>query len=156
MKNKDVSTINDSVYYELVEHVDTISDSRKQVDTSNKPIKDTHIVDGNKNLLVGVVTVEPYVIGVGIIGHGITQGVINGGTNIISNLVTNVLTNSSKIIFDTNTFQLNTIQSEALMIGPQDELVKRNNRMICTPSDSRKIRGEHISRIDTPGVNEDI
>ena len=42
------------------------------------------------------------------------------------------------------------------MIGPQDESVKSNNRIICTPSDSRNIRGEHISRIDTPGVNEDI
>ena len=149
MKNKDVSTINDSVYYELVEHVDTISDSSKQVDTSNKPIKDTHIVDGIKNLLVGVVTVEPYVIGVGIIGHGITQGVINGGTNISSNLVTNVLTNSSKILFYTNTFQLNTLQSEALVIASQDESMESNRKVICTSSDIRNIRGEHISRINT-------
>ena len=35
MKNKDVSTINDSVYYESDEHGDTISDSSKQVDASN-------------------------------------------------------------------------------------------------------------------------
>ena len=35
MKNKDVSTINDLVYYESDEHADTISDSRKPVDTSN-------------------------------------------------------------------------------------------------------------------------
>ena len=35
MKKKDVSTINDLVYYELDEHVDTISDSRKQIDASN-------------------------------------------------------------------------------------------------------------------------
>ena len=117
MKKKDVSTINDSVYYELDEHVDMISDSIKQVDASNKPIKDTHIVDGINNLSVVVVSVEPAVIGVGIIGQGITQGVINGGTNIGSNLVTDVLTNSSKIFFDTNMFQLNTFQSETLMIG---------------------------------------
>ena len=44
MKKKDVSTISDSVYNELYEHVDTISDSSKQVDASNEPIKDTHIV----------------------------------------------------------------------------------------------------------------
>ena len=44
MKKKDVSTINDLVYYELDEHADTISDSSKQVDASNEPITDTHIV----------------------------------------------------------------------------------------------------------------
>ena len=44
MKNKDVSTIKDLVYYESDEHTDTISDSSKQVDASNEPIKDTHIV----------------------------------------------------------------------------------------------------------------
>ena len=35
MLNKDVFTINDSLYYESDEHVDTISDSIKQVDASN-------------------------------------------------------------------------------------------------------------------------
>ena len=118
-----------------------ISDSSKHVDASNKPIKDTHIVDKINHLSVGVVSVDPAVTGVKIIGQGINQGVINRGTNISINLVTNLLTNSSKILFDTNTFQLNTLQSEVLMIGPQDEYVKRNNRIICTPSDSRKIRG---------------
>ena len=39
MKNKDVSTINNSVYNELDEHLATISDSRKQVDARNDPIK---------------------------------------------------------------------------------------------------------------------
>ena len=34
-KKKDVSTIKYSVYYELDEHADRISDSRKQVDASN-------------------------------------------------------------------------------------------------------------------------
>ena len=138
------------------EHADTISDSSKHVDASNKPMKDNHIVNGINNLSVGVVSIEPDVIGVGIIGQGIIQCVINGGTNIGRNLITDVLTSSSKILFDTNTFQLNTLQSETLVIGPQDESVKRNNRIIYTPSDSRNIRGEHISRIDTPGLNEDI
>ena len=156
MKKKDVSSIKDSVYYELDEHADTISDSSKHVDASNKPMKDTHIVNGINNLSVGVVCVEPAVIGVGIIGQGITQGVINGGTNIGSNLVTNVLTNSSKIIFDKNMFQRNRLQSETLVIELHDESMKSDNRIICTSSDSRKIRGEHISRIDTPGVNEYI
>ena len=67
-KKKDVSTINNSVYYESDEQVDAISDSRKQVDASNKPIKDTHIVDGISNLSVGFVSVDPAVIRVGIIG----------------------------------------------------------------------------------------
>ena len=70
MKNKDVSTINDLVYYESDEHVDTISDSSKQVDASNEPIKETHIVDRINNLSVGVVSVDPAFIGVGIIGQG--------------------------------------------------------------------------------------
>ena len=141
MKNKDVSKISDSIYNDSDEHVDTISDSSKQVDASNEPMKDTHIVDGINNLSVRVVSVEPAVIGVGIIGQGITQGVINGGTNIGSNLITNVLNNYSKILFDTNTFQLNTIQSVTLGIGTQDESMKSDNRIIYTPSDSRKIRG---------------
>ena len=130
MKKKDVSTINDLVYYESDEQVDTISESRKQVDASNETIKETHIVDRINSSSVGVVSFEPAVIRVGIIGQGITQGVINGDTNIGSNLVTNVLTNCIKILFDTNTFQLNTLQSEALVIVPQDESVESNNRTI--------------------------
>ena len=141
MKIKYLSTINDSVYYESDEHADTISDSRKQADASNDPMRDTHIVDKINNLSVEVVSIEPSVIRVGIIGRGITQVVINGGTNIGSNLVTNVLTNYSKILFDTNTFQLNTLQSETLVIEQQDESVKIKNRIICMPSDSRNIRG---------------
>ena len=130
MKKKDVSTISNSVYNELDEHVDMISDSSKQVGVSNEPIKDIHIVDGINNLSVGVISVEPTVIRIGIIGQGITQGVINGGTNISSNLLTNVLTNSSKILFDTNTFQLNTLQSEALVIASQDESMESNRKVI--------------------------
>ena len=123
MIKKDVSTINDSVYYESDEHVDTISYSRKQIDASNEPIKDTHIVDGINNLSVGVISVEPAVIGFETIVQGITQGVFNGGTNIGSNLVTNILTSSSRILFGTNTFQLNTLQSEALVVVTQNESI---------------------------------
>ena len=50
----------------------TISDSSKHVDASNKPIIDTHIVEGNNNLSVGVVIVDPAVNGVEIINQGIT------------------------------------------------------------------------------------
>ena len=54
MKKKDVSTINDSVYNESDEHVDTISDSIKQVEPINNPIKETHVVDGVRTLSIGV------------------------------------------------------------------------------------------------------
>ena len=77
MKNKDVSINNDLVYYELDGHVDTISDSSKQVDASNEPIKDTQIVEGINNLSVRIVSIDPAVIIVGTIGQGITQGIIN-------------------------------------------------------------------------------
>ena len=107
MKKEKVSKINDSVYYESDEHAYTISDSSKQVDASNKPITDSHIVDRVRNLSVGVVSVKTAVIGVGIIGQGITQGVIGGRTSIVDNIVTEILTDSSKQLFETNTFQLN-------------------------------------------------
>ena len=77
MKKKEEKAINDQVYHESYEHTDTISDSSKQVDASNDPITDTHIFDRVRNLSVGVVSVEPAAIGVGIIGQGITQGVIS-------------------------------------------------------------------------------
>ena len=64
---KDVIKINDSVYYESDEHVDTISDSSKQVHARNDPIKETHIVDRVCNLSVRVGSLEPAVIGIRII-----------------------------------------------------------------------------------------
>ena len=59
---KDVLKINDLVYYESDEYVDTISDSSKQVDARNDPIKETHIVDRVRNLSVGVGYLKPDVI----------------------------------------------------------------------------------------------
>ena len=64
MKKKDVSTINDSIYYESDEHVDTISDSSKQVDPRNDSIKETHIVNEVHNLSFGVRIFNPAVIAV--------------------------------------------------------------------------------------------
>ena len=156
MKKKEAKKISDLVYYEPDEHAYTISDSNKQVDASNEPITDTHIVEVINNLSVGIVSVEPAVIVVGIIGQGITQGNINGKTNIGSNIVTEILTDSRKQLFKTNMFQLNSLQSETLVIGPQDESTKRMNRIISMPSDIRNISGNRISRIDTPGVNKDV
>ena len=100
--------------------------------------------------------VEPAVIGVGIIGRGITQGVISGRTSIVNNIITDISLDSSKQLFETNTFQLNLLQSETLVIGLQDESKKITNMIISTTSDSRKIRGNFISRIDTPIVNKNV
>ena len=72
MKKEKLSTINDLVYCESDEHADTMIDSSKHVDASNKPITYTHIFDRVRNLSVGVVNVDPAVIGVGIILQGIT------------------------------------------------------------------------------------
>ena len=42
------------------------------------------------------------------------------------------------------------------MIGPQDESVESNRKIICTSSDIRNIRGDHSIRIETIGVNKYI
>ena len=88
-----------------------MSDWSKQVDSSNKPITDTHIFERVHNLSVGIVSVEPDVIGVGIIGRGITQVVISGVTSIVKNISMDVFPDSSKLLFETNMFQLNSFQS---------------------------------------------
>ena len=109
MKKNDVLTINDSVYYESDEHIDTISDSSKQVDARNYPMKETHIVDGISTLSIGVRSLETAVIGIGIIGQG--------STPLSTSLVTDVLTNSSEQLFNKNSSRLNTFQSKTFMIG---------------------------------------
>ena len=120
IKKEKLSTINDTVYYESDEHKDTISDSGKHVDASTKPITDTHIVKGVNNLSVVIISVEPSVIGVGIIGQGITQVVISGRTSIVKNIVTDISLDSSKQHFKMNKFQLDSFQPETLVIGLQD------------------------------------
>ena len=141
MKNKDVPTINDFVYNESDKHVDMISDSSKQVDTRNYPIKDTHIVDGVSTLSIGVGSLEPAFFG--IIGQESTD------------LVTHVLTNSSEQLSTTSSSPLNTFQSKAFVIGSQNESVGGNSNIICTSRDSRNSMGNH-SRIGTPIGNKYI
>ena len=46
IKMKGISTINYFAYYESDEQVDTISDSKEQVDPSSNPRLDTHITNG--------------------------------------------------------------------------------------------------------------
>ena len=62
MQKKDVLTINNYVYYELDEKVDTISDSNKQVDLRSDQMAETHIVDRVRKLSVGVRLFKPAVI----------------------------------------------------------------------------------------------
>ena len=68
MKKKDVSTIKDSIYHESDKHVDTINDSKKQVDPRNDPISETHIFDRVNSLSARVRIFEPAVIIGGSIG----------------------------------------------------------------------------------------
>ena len=138
MKKKDVSTINDYVYNESDEYIGTISDSIKQVDSRNDPIKETHIVDGVITLSIGVGYLEPAVIE--IIGQGSTD------------LVTHVLTNSSEQLSMTISSPLNTFQSKAFVIGLQDKILGGNRNIICMSLDSINSMVNH-SRIGTPGVN---
>ena len=141
MKKKDVSTINDSVYNESDEHVDTISDYTKQFDLRNDPIKETHIVDRVRTLSIGVRYLDPAVVR--IIGQDSTD------------LVTHVLTNSSEKLSMASSSPLNTFQSKAFVIGSQEKIVGGKRNIICTSVDSRNSMGNHI-RIGTPGNNKDI
>ena len=54
---------NDYVYYESDKQVNTISDSKKQVDTRTDPKEYTHIIDRICKLSVRPITLEPVVIG---------------------------------------------------------------------------------------------
>ena len=138
MKKKDVSTINDSVYYESDEQVYTISDSNKQVDTRSNPMAETHIFDRVPKLSVGVGLFEPAVIGGGI-GNDLVA-------NFLDNLHVKVSLNSLSPL-NTNTSKVFVIGSACKSVG-----VDRNT-LNCTPPD-RTIRN-HI-RIGTPGVNEGV
>ena len=100
MKKKDVSTINDSVYYESDEQVDTISDSKIQVNPRNYPIAETHIFNRVRNLSVGVVIFKPAIVIGGRIGP-----------------ITNVLENSRVELPLNSLSPLNTNQSKAFVIG---------------------------------------
>ena len=72
---------------------------------------------------------------------------ISGRKSIVKNIFTDISSDSSKQLFETNTVQLNSLQSETLVIGSQDESMKITNRIISTLSDVR-------NRIDTPGVKK--
>ena len=100
MKKKDVSTINNSVYNESNEHINTINDLSKQADARNDPIKETHIVYIIRTLSIGVGSLEP-----------------QGSTPLSTNLVTHVLTNSSEQLSMKSLSTINTFHSKAFVIG---------------------------------------
>ena len=91
--------INDSVYYELDEQVDTISDSKKQVDPRINPIEETPFFNRVRNLSVGVRLFEPTVIG----------GCIGAVMNVLENLPVELPLNSFS--------PLNTNTLKAFVIG---------------------------------------
>ena len=152
-KDKDALKVNDLAYHNSDEYEDEISDSDKNVEASKEPITDTHV----HNTSVGTTSVNPAVIGVGIIGRGgrgITQGIINGGTGIISsNVITDVLTDSSKMIIKSDTFPLNSFKSQTLMIALQNEPTLSCDRIVRALSEIGDSRIDH-GRKDTPFENK--
>ena len=99
MKKKDVSTINDSVYYDSDEQVDMISNFNKQVNPRKDPIAETHIVNRFCSLSVIIGLFDPSVVIRGRIGP-----------------VTNVLENSCMERPLNSLSPLNTNQSKAFVI----------------------------------------
>ena len=69
-ENIDASTVNDSSYHNSDEYEDEISDSSKKVEASKEAITDTHIFNRVRNLLGGIVSFNPAVTVVRIIGRG--------------------------------------------------------------------------------------
>ena len=63
IQKKDISTINNSAYYESDDQLDTISYCKEQVDPSSDPRIDTHITDRIQKLSIRPITLEPVVIG---------------------------------------------------------------------------------------------
>ena len=138
IQNKDVSTINDSVYYESDEQVDTMSDSNKQVDPSSNPKEETHIIDRIRKLSVRTILFDIAIIGV-----------------IGQDLIMNFQENSRVVISLKSLSPLNRIRSKAIVTGAtcNSAQVDRKNRKSCTPVD-RKIWKP--SRVGTLGVNVEV
>ena len=116
MKKKDVSTINDSVYIESDEQVDTISDPIKQVDPRNDPIAETHTVDRVCRLSVRVGLFDPVVV----IG-----GSIRPVKNVLENLCVDLPLDSQCKSVGVNRNILNCM-------SPDSRNIRRNNSWIGT------------------------
>ena len=138
IQKKDFTIINDSVYYDSDEQVDTISDSNKHVDPNSDPMVESHIVDRVRKLSVGVGIFEPAVIGGGI-GNDLV-------TNVLENLRMELSLNSLSLL-NKNTSKVFVIVSEWKSVGVD------RNILSCTPPDM-KIRNH--SKIGAPGVNRGV
>ena len=86
------------------------------VEASQEPIKDTHV----HKTSVGTTSVNSVVTGVGNIGQGGPMNISRGTSIISSNVITDVLTDSSKMILNSNSFPLNPLKSQTLMIASQN------------------------------------
>ena len=93
-EKKDASTINDNVYHELDEKIDTISDTNKQVDPRIDPMAETHIVNRVRKLSVLVGLYELAVIGGGI--GPVTNALENSRMELSLNSLSLLNTNTSK------------------------------------------------------------
>ena len=80
---------------------------------------------------------------------------ISGVASVDKNVVTDVFTNSSKMIFNTDTFPFNPFKSQTLVIASQDESTLSSNRIICASSETGNSMIDHC-RIGTPIVNKNI
>ena len=105
IQNKYISTINDSEYYESDDQVDTISDSKEQVNPSSNPRVDTHITDGIQKLSIRPITLESVVIGQNLITSD--QETSRGGFSLksfnplhtisVNEIVTDAACNSTQV-----------------------------------------------------------
>ena len=132
IKNKYASKIKDSVYYELYNQEDTISDATKKVDPSSDPKEYTHIIHRIRKLSVRPILFKPSIIGV------IRQDLV---TNVRENLPVDLSLKSLSL--------LNTISSKEIVTGAayKSAHIDRNIQKSCTPVD-RNIWNP--SRVGTP------
>ena len=124
---KDVSTINDYIYYESDEQVNTISDSNKQVDSNSDPKEENHIIDIIRKLSVRPILFDPAAFRV-----------------IGQDLVTSVQETSRVDLSLKSLSLLNTISSEEIVTGAACNTAQVD-RNIWNPS-----------RVRTPEVNVDV
>ena len=102
---KNVSTINDFVYYDLDKQIDTISDSNKQVDPSSNPRVDTNIINRIHKLSVRPILFDTDVIGQDLV-TSVQETSINGlllkslnslHTIFLKEIVTDAACNSAQV-----------------------------------------------------------
>ena len=151
------------------------SNSDKKPAARNEPIKDTQTIKepikgyhlGKRFFLseYGPTDMDPIVTGFGIIGKGgsrtisrvsHTQSIIQGRENIIrSDVINHVLTNSGELTLECDSFLLNPLKAETLMVASLDEPFLESNGNVRLASIIGASRPNQ-SRIIAPGMNEDI